>query len=522
MRGLPDTAPWVGSGSTHRTLLATLIVSGTLLTGCAPVGPAYQRPEMQPPAAYRGAAPTEGAASLADVPWWQVFDDEALQALLRDAIAHNLDLRVAVARVAEARALSGVAKSFLYPEVNLNGGYTGDQGSRNAQPPGATRNGDRTYNNTSLAATLAWEIDLAGRLRRENEAAFARYLASEEGRRAVLVTLVSDVASSYFLLRELDLQLEIARRTLALNDQTVVYYDNRLQGGVSNRLEVDQARANRALTAASIPEIERQIATLEHAISVLAGRPPGAIARGRTLEEQHAPPIIPVGVPAALLERRPDVIEAERLLVAANADVGAAKALFYPTISLTGAFGAVSGDLSDLLKGDSVLWSFGANLFQPLFNAKRIRRNYEAAQARFDLAIAQYQQSALNAYREVADALVTIQKLALIRTEQEAGVVALRDASQLSRDRYETGLSTYLEVLIADQQLFQLEIELARTRGDQLRVIAQLYRALGGGWQPEPGVPGPPPPSGPPPPARPLPPQPGPPPPATPPNGGTR
>jgi multidrug efflux system outer membrane protein len=197
------------------------------------------------------------------------------------------------------------------------------------------------------------------------------------------------------------------------------------------------------------------------------------------------PPSVPVGLPAMLLERRPDVMEAERLLVAANADVGAARALFYPTISLTAAFGALSGDFGNLLKGDSLIWSVGANLFQPLFNGKRIRRNYEASIARFDQAIVQYQGSALNAYREVADALVTIQKLAQVRLEQEGGVVALRDASQLSRDRYETGLSTYLEVLIADQQLFERELDLAQTRGDQLRVVAQLYRALGGGWQPE-------------------------------------
>jgi multidrug efflux system outer membrane protein len=271
-----------------------------------------------------------------------------------------------------------------------------------------------------------------------------------------------------------------------LNQQTVTYYTQRLGGGVSNRLEVDQAESNRAITAASIPELERQIAVLENAISVLAGRPPGAIARGRTLDEEHVPPTIPVGVPATLLERRPDVLQAERLLVASNADVGAAKALFYPTISLTGALGTVSGDLGNLLKGDSAIWSVGAGLFQPLFNGKRIKRNYEAAQARFDQAVAQYQQAALNSYREVADALITIQKLAEIRTEQEAAVVALRDASQLSRTRYDAGLATYLEVLTADQQLFQQELALARTRGDQLRAFAQLYRALGGGWQPEP------------------------------------
>jgi multidrug efflux system outer membrane protein len=473
------------SAQTSRSGLAAALLASALVSACASAGPDYKRPEMQPPAAYRWAQAQAGAETLADLPWWQVFDDPALQQLERDAIAHNLDLRVAVARVVEARALAGVAKSFLYPDVNATFGYTGDQGSRNSQPPGAAQTIDRTYNNTNLGVQASWEADLFGRLRRNNEAAFARYLASEEGRRAVLVTLVSDVASSYFLLRELDLQLEIARRTLQLNDQTVVYYSQRLEGGVSNRLELNQAKANQALTAASIPEFERQIAILEHAISVLAGRPPGAIDRGRTLDEQHTPPSIPVGLPAALLERRPDVLEAERLLVAANADVGAAKALFYPTITLTGAFGWVSGDLGKLLQGDSVIWSVGAGLLQPIFNGKRIRRNYEAAQARFDQAIASYQQSALNAYREVADALITIQKLAEIRKEQEAGVVALRDASQLSRDRYETGLSTYLEVLVADQQLFQQELQLAATRGEQLRVIAQLYRALGGGWQME-------------------------------------
>jgi multidrug efflux system outer membrane protein len=470
----------------RRSLAHAVLVAGALAAaGCAAVGPNYKRPEMAPPPAYRWAAQAQAAQSIADVPWWQVFSDEALQALIRDSIAHNLDLRAAVARVQEARALSGVAKSFLYPEVNLNAGYNGDQVSRNAQPSLAASPADRTFNNTSVSASMSWELDLFGRLRRNNEAAFARYLATEEGRRAVLVSLVGDVASSYFLLRELDLQLEIAQRTLGINDETVKYYDSRLQGGVSNRLELDQAKANRSITAAQIPEIERQIAVLEHAISVLAGRPPGAIARGRTLDDQTSPPAIPVGVPATLLERRPDVIQAERLLIASNADVGAAKALFYPTISLTGALGVASGDLSDLLKGDSVIWSVGAGLFQPLFNAGRNKRNYEAAQARFEQSVAAYRSAALNAYREVADALVTIQKLAGVRVEQEAGVEALRDAAALSRARYDTGLATYLEILIADQQLFVLELQLAQTRGDQLRAIAQLYRALGGGWQPE-------------------------------------
>ncbi len=466
----------------------SLAVTSAVGASCASVGPNYSRPDMSPPASFRNA--TNGQQSpdtLADIPWWQVFDDPALQALIRDAIAHNYDLRVAVARVQEARALARVARSFLYPDIGLSAFSGVNQASRNSQPQVVTdEDDDRIFNNTSITATMAWELDLFGRIRRDSEAAFARYLASEEGRRAVLITLVSDVAQSYFLLRELDLQRDVARRTLTLNDQTVEYYRTRLAGGVSNRLEVDSAVANRSLTAASVPDIERQIAILENAISVLAGRPPGAVGRGKTLDEQLLPPVIPVGVPATLLERRPDVVEAEQLLVAANADVGAAKALFYPTISLTGSVGTVSSDLSNLLKGESVIWSLGANLFQPIFNAGRIRGNYQAARARFDQALAGYQQTAINAYREVADALIGIQKLAAVRVEQEAGVAALRDASQLSRERYDIGLSSYLEILIADQDLFERELDLARTRGDELRALAQLYRALGGGWQPEP------------------------------------
>jgi multidrug efflux system outer membrane protein len=423
---------------------------------------------------------------MADVPWWQVYQDPVLQGLIREGIASNLDLRSASARVMESRALAGIAKSYLYPDIGVGFGTAQEQVSRVGDPKASKENvPDRTYSNWALTGSLSWEIDLFGKLRRGKEAAFAQYLASEEGRRAVLITLVGDIASTYFYLRELDLQLEIARRTVKLNDETVVYYTRRLQGGVSNRLEVDQAKANRAVTAAAIPDIERQIAIAENALSVLLGRPPVAIARGSALSDKDVPPAIPAGLPAQLLERRPDVVQAEQLLVAANANVGVAKALFYPTISLTGSLGAVSSSLSDFLTGDSIVWSFGAGLFQPIFNGGRIRQNYDAAVARYNFALAQYQKAALNGYREVADSLVTIQKLAERRAEIETGVEALRDAVQLSRARYDTGLSSYLEVLIADQQLFSQEIQLAQVRGSQLRAVAQLYRALGGGWQPE-------------------------------------
>ena len=453
--------------------------------GCT-VGPNYERPKLEPPAQHRSAPAAPAPESVADLNWWQLFQDPALQTLIREGIANNLDLRIASARVVEARALAGVAKSYLYPEIGAGFGTTQEQRSRVGDPKLTKEQvPDRTYSNWALTGSLSWEIDLFGRLRRNREAAFAQYLASEEGRKALLVTLVGDIAATYFYLRELDLSLEIARRTVKINEETVLYYTRRLQGGVSNRLEVDQAKANRAVTAAAIPDIERQIVIAENALSVLLGRTPSAMARWKPIGENEVPPQVPAGLPAQLLERRPDVLQSEQLLVAANANIGVAKALFYPTISLTGSLGTVSSSLSDFMTGDSMVWSFGAGLFQPIFNGGRIRRNYEAAKARYDQALGQYQRSALNAYREVADALITIQKLAERRTELQSGVDALRDATQLARSRYDTGLSSYLEVLIADQQLFSQEIELARVRGSQYRAVTQLYRALGGGWQPE-------------------------------------
>jgi multidrug efflux system outer membrane protein len=407
-----------------------------------------------------------------------------LKDLIREAIDNNLDLVAATARVEEARAIAGVVKSFLYPSINGSAGYTAQQTSINAQPP-QDASGDRSFQNYSLGFTLSWELDIFGRVRRLNEAAFARFLATEQGRRGVIVTLVGDVASGYFLLRQFDRQLEVANQTLRLNDETVAYYKVRLEGGVSNQLEVDQAIANRAITAAAIPDLERQIALTENAISVLLGRVPSPIARGASIEASTYPPPVPAGLPAQLLERRPDVVQAEELLVAANADIGAAKALFFPSISLTGLLGAVSGDLSNLLKSDSTVWGITPGIFQPIFQGGRIKRNYEAAIARNDQALAQYRKAALNGYREVADSLVTIQKLAATKIEIEKGVEALRDASNLSRLRYDTGLANYLEILIADQQLFQQELQLARTQGEQHRAVAQLYRALGGGWGPE-------------------------------------
>jgi multidrug efflux system outer membrane protein len=476
-------------GLSARLPLLAAAAATAFLAGCA-VGPNYHRPQMPTPPAHRFFEGEAQAQSIADVPWWEVIKDPVLQKLVREAIANNLDLRTATARVVEARAQYGIAKSFLFPQVNAAAGYDAQQTSRLSEPPQGTAV-KKTYQNWNAGFALSWEIDLFGRIRREKEAAFAAYLATEEGRRAALITLVSDVASTYLLMRELDLQLEVARRTVQTNDETVQFYDTRLKGGVSNRLEVDTATANRARTATVVPRLEQQIAVAENALCVLLGRPPGPIERGEALSDKGAAPEVPVGLPAALLERRPDVVAAEELLVAANANVGAAKALFFPTISLTGLLGTVSGDFSNLLKADSNIWQVSPSLFAPIFQGGRIRRNYEASKARYEQAIAQYQQAALNAYREVANALIAVKKLGEARLELEDGVDALRDAAALARARYDTGLANYLEILSADQQLFDQELQLAQTRGEELRAFVELYRALGGGWQEEAAAPAP-------------------------------
>jgi multidrug efflux system outer membrane protein len=463
-----------------RAALSAAVASLTI--GCAAVGPNYARPLVPSPAQYRFVDGAAQAQSLADSPWWQVFDDPVLQTLLREALANNLDLQLAVARVEEARARAGVAKSFFYPQVDGTVTY-GVRGASNTQAEDGSASDDTTHQSGSYGFQLSWEIDLFGRLRRQHEAALALMLASEQARRGVLVTLVGDVASNYFLLLELDLQLDIARQTLRLNDETVTYFRNRLEGGVSNRLELDRIQALRAATAAAIPSIQQQIAIVENLLSLLLGRPPAPVARDRLADGEGAPPV-PAGLPASLIERRPDVVQAEQILVSANADIGAAKALFFPTISLTGFLGGVSGDLTKFLGGDGAVWSLSPGLLQPVFQGGRLRRNLEATHARYDQALAAYRKAALNGYREVANALVTIQTLAEVRVERQAGVKVLVDASDLARSRYESGLASYIEILTADEDLFQQQLLLAQTRGAELRARAELYRTLGGGWQP--------------------------------------
>lgn len=466
--------------SARRRLPAAVLAA--LLTGCA-MGPDYQRPDEPVPEQFRGTLAEADAASIADAGWWSLTKDPVLQALVREAIRNNLDLGIATSRVEEARARYGIARAALLPDAGVNGGYTSQRNSTITDPP---RPGvDRAFNNWDAGVVVSWEVDLFGRNRRGSESAWAAYLATEQGRRAALVSLVADVASAYVLLRELDLQLEVARQTVAANEASVAYYRTRLKGGLSNRLEVDSSLANRARTAVLVPQLEQQIATVENALSLLLGRPPGSIDRGVPMEAFGAPPAVPPGLPAALLERRPDVLAAEQQLVAANADVGAAKALFFPTLSISGVLGSVSGDVSGLLDDGSENSQLRPSLFAPIFQGGKIASNYAAAKARREQAVYRYREAALNAYREVADALVAIEKLGAVRREFEGGVAALEDAVKLSRARYEEGLSSYLEILNADQQLLDQRLRLAATRGEELRALVDLYRALGGGWQEE-------------------------------------
>jgi multidrug efflux system outer membrane protein len=449
-------------------------------SGCT-LGPNYSRPNIMTPENYRGAQSAAAAESIADLPWWELFKDPVLQGLIREALKNNYDLRAAAARVELARAQIGVTKSFLYPQVGATVNGTTQLVSKKSEPPQNPPGSDRNFRNLFAGLSVAWELDIFGKIRRQTEAATATFVATEMDRRGVYITLVADVAQNYFNLREFDLELEIARRTLDLNDQTVQFYNTRVDGGVSNQLELDQAVANRARTASTIPELERRIVQQENLISYLIGHNPGPIERGTALTDQYSPPSIPTGLPAALLERRPDVQSAEQLLVAANANIGAAKALFFPDVSINAAIGGLAKN-GNIFDKRAALWSVAGGFFQPIFQGFRLLWNYRGTLASFDEAVAQYEKAAQNGYREVADALIAIEKFQDERREKDAQVAALANASQLSRHRYDVGLSNYLEVLVADQQLFDSQIILSQTRGAQINAFVQLYRALGGGW----------------------------------------
>jgi len=454
-----------------------------LVAGCA-VGPGYRRPPISAPAQLRGqagsAAPTPGAAadaaSLADRAWWEILDDEALRALIDEALSRGHDVRLAAWRIEEARAAAGIARSEFLPEIQAGAGWSRGRQSEFSAPP------SDPIDLYDVNLGLSWEIDLWGRIRRLNEAALARYLATEEARRGVLLSLVSEVATGYFRLRALDFELEIAERTAAAFRETHELFDRRLEAGTASALETSSAAASLAATAAAVPDLERRIVAEENQLAFLLGRNPVAVPRGAALNDQLLPPEIPAGIPADLLERRPDLRQAEQELIAANADVGVAVADFFPAIRLTGALGGVAPQVSQLF-GDGKTWSAGGGLLTPLFQGTRLKNRHRAALARWEQAKLRYEQAVTRAFAEVSTALVAYRKLADVEREQAQAVEAYRLAVHLANSRYLSGLSDYLEVLQARRQLFPAENALAQTRFDRLAVLAQLYRALGGGWQ---------------------------------------
>jgi len=462
-----------------RTSCIAAMLASSLVAGCA-VGPNYHRPDVQTPATYRDLSENPQVqaqtASYADLPWWQVFQDPQLQELIRTALKQNYDLQIATERINAARAQLAITRSNLFPQ--LQGGGTFYGGKQQFFPA--------TINLLFLAADASFQLDLFGRLRRETEAARAQLLATEDARQTVILTLVSDVASDYFALLQLDLELKITLETVRTQEDSVKLTNLRLYHGVATKLDVLQAQEVLDTANAQIPDLERQIAQEEDAISILLGNYPQGVPRGKTLAEQPLPPEVPPGLPSSILERRPDIREAEQTLRAANAEIGAAKAQFFPQISLTGSGGGAFGrssTFSSLMSSQSAIWSYGGQVTQPIYTGGALRGNLHLAQSQYQQALIAYRQSIQSAFGDVSDALIGYQKFHQVRLRQEDTVKDLQEAVRLSDMRYKGGTTTYLEVLDGQRSLFSAEITLADARGTEYQSLVQLYRALGGGWQ---------------------------------------
>ena len=455
--------------------LLVMGMAAASLAGCA-VGPRYSRPAVPMPDRFYGMKAPAEEASVTDGPWWDLFSDPMLRTLVDEALKNSHDVQLAAARVEEARARYGVAGASWYPAVSYGASVSRAKTSTYATPS------DVTGTLVVANAAASWEADLWGRIRRLDEAARAQVLASEEARSGVALTLVADVASAYFDLRELDEELGIARHTQAAFQDTFDLFSRRLEGGAGSALETSRAEALLANASAQIPLVERRLVAKENQIALLLGRAPGPIARGASLNDQPLPPAVPAGLPAALLLRRPDLRRAEQDLVAANANVGVAHASLFPTLSLTGLFGGQSTQLSDLLAAGRT-WSIGAGILGPLFQGGKLRAEERVARAQFEEARLAYERAVTQALGEVSTSLVAIQKLAEEESQRARAVSATREAVRLATLRYESGFSAYFEVLDALQQVLVAETVLAQTRRDRLVALATFYKALGGGWQ---------------------------------------
>jgi len=470
-----------------RKLLIALILFAALLASCA-VGPNYQRPAIQAPQAFRAAAaaPTGiDPASLADLKWWEVFKDEKLQELERTALAQNYDLKQAAAHVEAARANLGITQSNQFPNVGANADISTTRLSRNGAAPVPSSfvpSQNRTFGGATLNL-LSFELDIWGRLRRATEASRASLLGAEETRKAVTTTLVSEVAAAYFHLRALDYQLEISERTLSTRRQSLDLIKNRQAGGVATLLDLRQSEQLVYTAAETIPALQQEIEQTENQINLLLGKSPGDVLRGRSLIEQEMPPDVPAGLPSALLERRPDIRAAEQDLIAANAEIGVAKAAYFPQISLSGFLGGQGTQLSSLFSGPSAIWNFTPQVTQPIFTAGRLKSNVKLTEAVRDGALIQYEKTIQTAFTEVSDALIAHQRVRESRLQQELLVAALQDRTRLAYVRYSGGVDTLLNALDSDRDLFQAELALSQIRLNELDSVVQLYKALGGGWQ---------------------------------------
>jgi len=456
----------------------------SLLAGSVTGQQQYGTPTITMPDAFRGADTTVLTAqtSIGDLKWFDVFKDEELQKLVRTAMIHNYDVRVAVARINASRANLGLARSEQLPQFEASADLTTTRTSRNGQFGALGQGGRRSFGNVFLNL-LTFELDVWGRLRQQTKAARAELRASEEDRKAVLTIVVGDVAGGYFSLLELDSELEIAKRTLATREESLRLIQARQQGGLATALDVRQAQELVYQASKTIPDTERLIEQTENQLSFIAGNSPGPITRGQPLGQQETLPTVPAGLPSSLLERRPDIRAAEQNLVAQRALVSAAKKAFFPRISLTGLLGFQSNQLSSLFSGASGAWTFVPQVTQPIFTGGRLKSDLKFAKAQQELAIVQYQQTIQNAFREVSDALIQYRKVREVRTQQELLVATLRDRSNLAYLRYQGGVDTLLNALDSDRELFDAELDLTQTKRDELLSLVQLYKALGGGWQ---------------------------------------
>jgi outer membrane protein, multidrug efflux system len=454
-----------------------------LISGCT-VGPNYKKPAATVPGTYRGLTPEEVAksdsASLGDQKWWEVFQDEQLRSLIRTALQQNYDVRIAGARILEAQAQLGITRADQFPSVSGGGSISDQRSARSAFLPAFERSTGQ------LNVSAGWELDFWGKFRRATEAARANLLASESARQEIIATLVANVSAAYFQLRALDLELEISKRTLVSRQESLRLNRILADRGSTSMLDVRQAEQLVFTAAAEIPALEQQIEQQENFISTLLGRNPGDIPRGQTLTEQAHPPEVPPGLTSSLLERRPDIHQAEQQLIAANAQIGVARAAYFPQISLSGAGGFQSAALTDLFGGPAGTWNFGASLAQPIFTAGRLRSNVRFSEAQKQATLLFYEQTIQGAFRSVSDALIAYRKSREFRTQEESLFQSAQDSSRLSHMRYSGGVTGYLEVLTNETNAFSAELGLVQAQLNELLALVQLYKALGGGWQQQP------------------------------------